>query len=82
MKDVALRLADMESFLKRRQAEEERIQTEIQDAFAELNRSAAFASHDSHTYGSRNLYIHTKYELLTVGLPLLSPSLVQHTQAG
>lgn len=42
VKAVALQLADMESFLKRRQVEEERIQTEIQDAFAELNRSAAF----------------------------------------
>lgn len=41
MKTVALQLADMEAFLKRRQVEEERVQTEIQDAFGELNRSVA-----------------------------------------
>ena len=45
VKVVALQLADMESFLKRRQVEEERIQTEIQDAFTELNRSDNYYSH-------------------------------------
>ena len=35
---MALKLAEMESFLKRRQIEEDRLQTEIQDAFSELNR--------------------------------------------
>ena len=40
---VALNLADMEAFLKRRLVEEERVQQEIQDAFRELNRSAMCA---------------------------------------
>ena len=40
VKSMALQLADMESFLKRRQVEEERVQQEIQDAFRELNRWA------------------------------------------
>ena len=39
LKAVALKLAEMESFLKRRQIEEDRLQAEIQDAFSELNRS-------------------------------------------
>lgn len=38
VKAVALQLADMESFLKRREVEEDRIQSDIQDAFSELNR--------------------------------------------
>ena len=38
---MALQLADMEAFLKRRLVEEERAQNEIQDAFGELNRSVA-----------------------------------------
>ena len=39
MKRVALELAEMEAFLRKREAEEEHIQQEIQDAFRELNKS-------------------------------------------
>ena len=42
---MALKLAEMESFLKRRLVEEERLQSEIQDAFSELNRCASPTQH-------------------------------------
>ena len=38
---MALKLAEMGAFLQKRQAEEERIQQQIQDAFKELNKSVA-----------------------------------------
>ena len=38
---MALELAEMEAFQRKREAEEEHIQQEIQDAFRELNKSVA-----------------------------------------
>lgn len=37
-KRLALRLAEMNAFLSKRQAEEERLQQEIQDAFKDLKK--------------------------------------------
>ena len=39
VKVFALKLAEMTAFLQRRQAEDELIQQEIQEAFKELNKS-------------------------------------------
>lgn len=36
---MALKLAEMNAFLQKRQAEDEHLQEEIQDAFKELNKS-------------------------------------------
>ena len=36
---MALKLAEMNAFLQKRQAEDEHLQQEIQDAFKELNKS-------------------------------------------
>ena len=41
MKRLALELAEMEAFQRKREAEEELIQQEIQDAFKELNKSVS-----------------------------------------
>ena len=59
VKAVALHLADMESFLKRREVEEERVQSEIQEAFSELNRYIACPTMPVCTYPS----LHTIYTL-------------------
>ena len=55
VKAVALNLADMESFLKRRQIEDERLHSDIQEAFSELSRSID-PPHTTNTYQHSPLF--------------------------
>ncbi len=41
VKAMALKLAEMNAFLRKRQAEDERLQQEIQETFRELNKSVS-----------------------------------------